>query len=145
MAAADFDADGRPEIVLLSGGEDQSLATARVFENTGDRARPYDEQLRREFRLDGATRLRDGPNGADWNADGVPDLVLSAARRKGAVIPLGRLGGLMPDRTAAVMLDYVAHFAPQFGMADFNGDGHSDLDSFGTTKVGMPGVYIWLQ
>ena len=89
--------------------------------------------------------LRDGPTVADWNADGVPDLVLPAARREGAVILLGGPGGLTPDRTVAVTLDYVAHFDTKFGVADFNGDGRPDLAGFGTTKVGVPGVYIRLQ
>ena len=145
LAVADFNADKRPEIVLLNGNEQGGTLKVRVFDNTGNPQKPFAEQPARSFNLQDAAVLRDGPTIADWNADGTPDLVLCKTGRNGAIILLGGPGGITPERTETVTLDYVAHYDTKIGVADFNGDGIPDLASFGPTKVGVPAVYVWLQ
>jgi hypothetical protein len=62
------------------------------------------------------------------------------------VILLGSApGGLDPRRTATVPLDFVAHHDTRLGLADFNGDGTTDVAAFGQSAVGAPGVYIQVQ
>jgi len=144
MVAADFNGDGTAEVALLSNSNDG--AKVSVFNNTGDAARPLKEAPDSTFVVPGAWVLRDGATIADWNSDGLPDLVLcSANERRGAYIVPGTPRGLDAGRAVAVKFDYVAHYDTKIGVADFNGDGLPDLASFGPSSVGAPAVYIWLK
>jgi hypothetical protein len=90
--------------------------------------------------------LRDGPTVADWNADGIPDLILCAQGKPGACILTGSVqDGLSAQRIVTIPLDYEPHYDTRLGVADFNGDGQPDLAGFGPSAVGAMGVYIWLQ
>jgi len=145
--AADFNNDGWPEYAQVSNKDRDVIVS--IFENTRDPGRPFKEQPDRTFSVPTATVLRDGPTAADWNSDGVPDLVLlhtkEAYRGAIAVILLGGTGGLNADRAERVALGYTPHHDTKVGVADFSGDGQPDLASFGATRVGASGVYVWLS
>jgi len=144
MAAADFDKDGWTDVALLSNDE-KAGATVWLYRNTKNPKAPFPEKPSAAFTLPGVVVLRDGPTVADWNGDGIPDLILVTTKEPGACILLGGLDGLSPQRTASVKLDYTPHYDTRLGVADFNGDGKPDLAGFGPSAVGAVGVYIWLQ
>jgi len=144
MAAADFDHDGWTDVALLSNDE-KAGATVWLYRNTRNPKEPFPEKPNAAFTLPGVVVLRDGPTVADWNADGIPDLILCSTKEPGAVILLGGPDGLSPQRTVSVKLDYTPHYDTRLGVADFNGDGKPDLAGFGPSAVGAIGVYIWLQ
>ncbi|HUU11737.1 MAG TPA: VCBS repeat-containing protein [Phycisphaerae bacterium] len=144
MAAADFDHDGWTDVALLAGGKDG--ATVWLYRNTRQPQSPFPQKPSAAFVARGAAILRDGPTVADWNGDGVPDLVLGALGKSGTHVLLGsRADGLSPDRAVRVDLDYAPHYDTRLGVADFNGDGLPDLAGFGPSGVGAVGVYIRLQ
>ena len=144
---ADYNNGGWPEYAQVLN-KDRDVVVS-IFENTHDPQRPFKEQPDRSFTVPTATVLRDGPTAADWNADGTPDLVLlhtkEAYRGAIAVILLGGTGGLTAGRAERVTLGYTPHHDTKVGVADFNGDGKPDLVTFGATRVGASGVYIWLN
>jgi len=145
MAAADFDRDGWTDVVLLVAAGDDATSVS-LFRNTRNAQKPFGEKPTAAFVVQGARILRDGPTVADWNADGIADLVLCAGGKKGAVVLSGsRADGLSPKRVTRIRLDYSPHYDTRLGVADFNGDGRPDLAGFGPSPVGAVGVYIWLQ
>jgi len=144
MAAADFDKDGWTDVALLAGGK--GGATVWLYRNTRNPQEPFAQKPTTAFVAQGTRILRDGPTVADWNRDGIPDLVLCAQEKPGARIFLGsQADGLSPERVASVGLDYAPHYDTRLGVADFNGDGRPDLAGFGPSAVGAIGVYIWLH
>lgn len=143
MAAADFDKDGSTDVALMAGGKDG--ATVWLYRNARDPQKPFAEKPTASFVAQGTRILRDGPTVADWNGDGIPDLVLCSREKPGVRILLGsRDDGLTPQRIVSLGLDYTPHYDTRLGVADFNGDGRSDLAGFGPSAVGAVGVYIWL-
>ena len=100
-----------------------------------------------KFVVPGVDVLRDGPTVADFNGDGIADLVLCKRdKQPGACVLTGAAAdGLHAQRTVAAKLDYVPHHDTRLGVADFNGDGRRDLAGFGPAATGAVGVYIWLQ
>ncbi|HUW34203.1 MAG TPA: FG-GAP-like repeat-containing protein [Planctomycetota bacterium] len=146
--AADFNNDGWVEYAQAYNKDKAALV--RIFENTHDPQRPFKEQPDHSFTVPGAGIVRDGPTVADWNADGIPDLILLQSKTgeaggSGALVLLGGPQCISPDRAVSVPLDYAPHYDTKLGVGDFNGDGLPDLAGFGNTNVGVPGVYIWLQ
>jgi hypothetical protein len=144
LAAADFDKDGWTDIALLAAGKEGAIVW--LYRNTRNPKEPFGKEPSAAFVAPGTDILRDGPTVADWNGDGIPDLILCTREKPSARILLGAAAdGLNPQRIATVRLDYTPHFDTQLGVADFNGDGKPDLAGFGPSAVGAVGVYIWLQ
>ncbi len=144
LAAADFDNDGATDVALLASGKEGALVS--LYRNRRNPQQPFGDKPSAEFVAKGADIIRDGPTAADWNGDGVPDLLLATREKPSARILLGSAAdGLNPDRAVTVPLDYTPHFDTQLGVADFNGDGKPDLAGFGASPVGAVGVYIWFQ
>ncbi|MCY3021477.1 MAG: FG-GAP-like repeat-containing protein [Planctomycetota bacterium] len=144
MAAADFDNDGSTDVAFVVN--DKEGATIWLYRNTKNAEEPFPKEPSAAFTVRGAVVLRDGPTAADWNGDGVPDLVLCALGKRGACILTGSpADGLAPQRVLAIPLDYEPHYDTRLGVADFDGDGRPDLAGFGPSAVGAVGVYIWLQ
>jgi len=144
LAAADFDKDGWTDVALLVSGKEGTIVS--LYRNTKDPKQPFAEKPSAEFVATGCDIIRDGPTVADWNADGIPDLILATREKPSARILLGAAAdGLSPDRAVTVPLDYSPHFDTQLGVADFNGDGRPDLAGFGPSAAQATGVYVWLQ
>src|SRR5207253_3145227 len=94
--------------------------------------------------------IRDNPVVADWNGDGVDDLIIGKGQDNQVLILLGGRGGLDLKNSARINLDYRVHYETGLHVADFNGDGVPDLACFGytSTGVGQSGplaVYLWAQ
>jgi hypothetical protein len=156
QAVADFNGDGRPDVVLLTYGM-AGRTTARVFYNKGKAGKPFAEKpdavLRLGLAKDGKSAhplLRDSPVVCDWDGDGIPDLVVGKGQSDEVLILLGGRGGLDVKRSRTVTLDYRVHYETGLYVGDFNGDGRPDLAAFGYTLTGVgwngpTAAYIWLQ
>ena len=147
VAAGDFDKDGQTELALLTQAKSQDGGVeAWLFENTGNKERPFAPQPTRRFSIPGAAVLRCGPTVADWNGDGVADVILAVSGRQGAMVLPGRPGhGLDPARAVRIAFDCQVHHDTPTGVADFNGDGKADLAAFGHSHRTVPGVFIRLR
>jgi hypothetical protein len=147
MAAADFDHDGRTDVGLLAGGKEKDGVTVWLYRNTGDARVPFSAEPQAKFVVPDTTVNRDGPTVADWDGDGIPDLLLTKRDQPPGVCLLrgAPSDGLNPQRVVTLRLDYVPHFDTRFGVADFSGDGRLDLAGFGPSPVGAVGCYVWIQ
>jgi len=145
MAAGDFDADGWTDVALLANGKDG--VAVWLYRNTRTADEPFPEEPNARFVVPDTSVNRDGPTVADFNGDGLADLILcTRGEQPGVNIFTGSAAdGLSPQRSVAVELDYVPHFDTRFGVADHNGDGRPDLAGFGRSPTGAVGVYVWLQ
>jgi metallo-beta-lactamase class B len=155
LAVGDFNGDGRPDVALLSYGL-SGRTVARVYSNRGNAARPFAEQPDAVLPLGPSTKkapaslLRDAPAVADWNGDGIADLVVGRGQSGEVLILLGGRGGLAVQRSQTVTFDYRVHYETGLHAGDFNGDGVPDLAAFGYTLTGVgwdgpPATYVWLQ
>ena len=146
LAAADFDHDGWTDLAFLANGKEG--VTVWLYRNTRNPLAPFPSQPSTKFVVRNCAVNRDGPTVADWNGDGIADLILTIAKpdaRSGVCILTGSAAdGLSPDRLVTVTLDYVPHFDARLGVADFTGDGRPCLAGFGRAPTGAMGVYIWL-
>ncbi len=155
LAVGDFNGDRRPDVALLGYGMERPRLA--VFSNTGNRDRPFQEQPDatldlgdREQKKSQPSLLRDSPVVADWNGDGIADLILGKGQDNLVRILLGGPEGLDLRRSTTVKLDYRLHHETGLHIADFNGDGLPDLACLGytSTGVGQSGplaVYLWIQ
>jgi glyoxylase-like metal-dependent hydrolase (beta-lactamase superfamily II) len=159
LAVGDFNADGKPDVALLSYGMN-GATVARVFYNQGTRERPFHETPDATIPLGettGAARkgsvpplLRDAPVVADWNGDGVADLIVGFGQSDEVLVLFGGKEGLDARQAQKIKLDYRVHYETRLYVGDFNGDGLPDLAVFGYTNTGVgaggpPAAYIWLQ
>ena len=153
LAVGDFNGDGRPDVVLLAYGMQGPRLS--VFSNTGKQDRPFKELPDATFDLTAKGQknppplLRDTPIVADWNGDGIPDLIIGKGQDNHVLILLGGREGLDMKRSK-VTLDYRLHYETGLEVSDFNGDGVPDLAALGYTSTGVGSngplaVYIWTQ
>jgi glyoxylase-like metal-dependent hydrolase (beta-lactamase superfamily II) len=145
VAAADFEHNGWTDIALLANGA--TGATVWLYRNTRNPRAPFAAEPSAKFVVAGAEVNRDGPTIADWNGDGIPDLILCKRGNEGGAIILtgSSIDGLNPKRVVAIKLDYVPYYDARFGVADFAGDGSVGLAGFGRAPTGAMGVYIWIR
>jgi glyoxylase-like metal-dependent hydrolase (beta-lactamase superfamily II) len=155
LAVGDFNADGRPDVVLLSYGMRQTRAA--VFYHTGDPAAPFLASAPVVLTLeespparDRRTLVRDAPPVADWDGDGVADLIVGKGQENRVLILRGGREGLDTRRALAIPLDFRLHFDTGLHVSDFDDDGRPDLAALGDTKTGVGAggplaVYIWMQ
>jgi hypothetical protein len=155
LAVGDFNGDGRPDIALLSYGM-HGPTRARVFYNKGEPERPFAAKpdtvipLVADKKNANATLVRDTPVVADWNGDGIADLVLAHGQSQEVLVLFGSKQGLQAGNRRTITLDYRVHYETGIHVADFDGDGRPDLAVFGYTLTGVgwngpPAGYIWLQ
>lgn len=156
LGIGDFNADGRPDITLSSYG--QGPVRTFVYTNRGQPDQPFSttpdatlelDTLTGEKKLNGPL-LRDSIQVADYDGDGIDDLIVGKGQDQRCLVLLGNTGGLSLDRSIAFDLDYRLHYETGLMVADFNGDGRLDVAALGNTKTGVGAggplaVYIYLQ
>jgi glyoxylase-like metal-dependent hydrolase (beta-lactamase superfamily II) len=152
LAVGDFNADRRPDIALLSYGSHRTGIA--VYYHTGQADAPYTTPAA-TIDLEGAadprqrhSLLRDTPPVADWDGDGVDDLIVGKGQDQRVLILLGGREGLDLARSITIPLEFRLHHETGLHVADFDGDHRLDLAAFGDTKTGIgaggpPAVYIW--
>jgi len=159
LAVGDFNGDGQPDAAFLSYGINGSTAarvfygrdkTALSFGEKEDAVLPLGALLSSTRRNQPHPLVRDTPAVADWNGDGVDDLVVAHGQSDEVLVFLGEKSGLSNDRVWRISLDYRVHYEHGVYVGDFNGDGKADLAVFGYTNTGVgaggpPAVYVWLQ
>jgi metallo-beta-lactamase class B len=159
LADGDFNGDGQPDATFLGYGMEGSTA-ARVFYGRSktelsfgakpDAVLPLGALLNSSKKNEQHPLVRDTPVVADWNGDGIDDLVVAHGQSDEVLVLLGGKGGLSKDRVRRIPLEYRVHYEHGVYVGDFNGDGKPDLAVFGYTNPGVgaggpPAVYICLQ
>jgi metallo-beta-lactamase class B len=159
LATGDFNGDGKQDAAFLSYGMEKSTS-ARVFYGKSktefsfgekpDDVLPLSELLTSTKKNQTYPLVRDTPVVADWNGDGIDDLVVAHGQSDEVLVFLGDKQGLSKDRVRRIALEYRVHYEHGVYVGDFNGDGKADLAVFGYTNTGVgaggpPAVYIWLQ
>jgi hypothetical protein len=159
LAVGDFNGDGKPDAAFLGYGMEKAT-TARVhygrsrealtFGEKEDAVVPLSALLASVKKGQTYPLVRDTPGVADWNGDGVDDLVVAHGQSDEVLVFLGGKDGLSRDRVRRIALEYRVHYEHGVHVADFNGDGKPDLAVFGYTNTGVgaggpPAAYIWLQ
>jgi metallo-beta-lactamase class B len=159
LAVGDFNGDGKPDAAFLSYGMEKATSarvfygrsrTTLTFGDKEDAALPLSALLASAKKKQTFPLVRDTPVVADWNGDGVDDLVVAHGQSDEVLVFLGGKEGLSEERVRRVVLEYRVHYEHGVFVADFNGDGKADLAVFGYTNTGVgaggpPAVYIWLQ
>ena len=151
MAVGDFNGDHKPDVVFVGNRADGGGSAARVFYNTGRVDRPFDENPGAVIEADsGHPYVRDAPAVADFDGDGIDDLVIGLGQDNRVRIYLGSPTGLDNKRVLTIPLDYRLHYEHAICVADFNGDGRPDLAVFGYTNTGVGAygpnaAYIWIS
>jgi glyoxylase-like metal-dependent hydrolase (beta-lactamase superfamily II) len=141
LAIGDFNGDGKPDIAQ-AGMQGLHLMTS-VFYNTGDPRQPYHPKPDSEIDLGPELQpIRDGPTVADYNGDGIDDLILGHAQRQNIVIVPGSKSGLDRAHSLHQKVDYRLHYDTKIGVLDLYGKGTKSIADLGISTVGASGVYI---
>jgi metallo-beta-lactamase class B len=156
FAVGDFNGDKRPDLAYFTSP--QEVPSATVFYNTGKSDAPFPLVPGATFDLadpPGERRnqhpyLRDSVATADWNGDGVLDLVIGKGQDNSVLIVPGGPQGLDGARRTKIVLDYRLHYETGLFVGDFNGDGKADLACLGYTNTGVGAAgplaaYVYLQ
>jgi metallo-beta-lactamase class B len=159
LAVGDFNGDGKPDTAFLGYGMDKATsarifhgrsATALDFADREDAVLPLGALLTSARPNQTSPLVRDTPVVADWNGDGLEDLVVAHGQSAEVLVFLGGREGLSKERVQRIALEYRVHFEHGVHVGDYNGDGKADLAVFGYTNTGVgaggpPAVYVWLQ
>jgi hypothetical protein len=156
FSVGDFNGDRRPDAAFFT--MPQEVPQASIFYNTGKADTPF--RLAPDATLDLADPpgekknqhpyLRDTVLAADWNGDGVLDLVIGKGQDNAVSIIPGGPQGLDLARREKIALDYRIHYETGLFVGDFNGDGKPDLACLGYTNTGVGAAgplaaYIYLR
>lgn len=159
LAVGDFNADGQPDAAFLGYGM-EGVTAARVFHGRSktelafgwkaDAVLPLGALLNSAKKNQNHPLVRDTPAVADWNGDGIDDLVVAHGQSDEVLVFLGDKTGLSQDRVRRISLEYRVHYEHGVYAGDFDGDGKADLAVFGYTNTGVgaggpPAVYVWRQ
>lgn len=128
VVTADFNVDGRPDILGVNGTA--STVTTILRKPTGG------------FQIEGATNVVAGPNYgavADYNRDGFPDVAVSGYPGSGVSVVLRNPAGGFVNAPGS---PYSVNRAGAVAAADFNGDGRIDVAA---SRYDQDGVTILLQ
>lgn len=128
IAVGDFDADGRLDLVV-----GDTYGIARHYRNIGTKAQPRFAAPN----VLGDLKIRMVPYVADWNRDGRPDVVGSAA--SGTVVLWRNLGDNRFSSAEPIEVPPVP-YSPSAAVVDWNGDGDEDL-IVGTAY----GYFCWFE
>jgi hypothetical protein len=159
LAVGDFNGDGKPDAAFLSYGMEKATSarvfygrsqTALTFGDREDVVVPLSALLTSARKNQTFPLVRDTPVVADWDGDGVDDLVVAHGQSDEVLVFLGGKNGLSKERVRRIALEYRVHYEHGVHVGDFNGDGKADLAVFGYTNTGVgaggpPAVYVWLQ
>jgi hypothetical protein len=128
IAAADFDRDGRVDLVV-----GDTYGKLRYYRNVGSMIEPRFALPQEVADL----KIRVVPCVSDWDGDGRPDIIASAA--SGSIALIRNLGG---NRFAATQPMNVpaTPYSPVVTVTDWNGDGDEDL-IVGTAY----GYFCWFE
>jgi hypothetical protein len=122
----DFDGDGRLD--LISGSTSNDKAAFHVFRRKKDGS----WSPRRRFEVTPKNKVITlvGTNfvtAADWNGDGVPDLLITEGSGNGILVALGRFKENEPIALAHEIDFTPKGFVRDFAVADWDRDGRPDL------------------
>jgi glyoxylase-like metal-dependent hydrolase (beta-lactamase superfamily II) len=156
FGVGDFNGDKRIDLAFCTAP--QEVPAASVFYNTGNAAAPFALTPNQTIDLAdpaGAKTnqrpyLRDSVAVADWNGDGIDDLVIGKGQHNAILIVPGSPRGLDDARRTRIALDYSIHYETGLFVGDFNGDGRADIACLGYTNTGVGAggplaVYVYLQ
>jgi hydroxyacylglutathione hydrolase len=145
LGIGDVNGDRRPDLVVA-----QREGKVFTFFHTGDGAKPYAPEPSTTLQLtvkppETIVHARDAASVADWNSDGIDDLLFGMSQRDEVVVLLGGPQGLSLDRQETIKLDVQLHFEHSVKVMDFNADGRPDLGLFAIVPGGPFTPYVWLQ
>ena len=78
--------------------------------------------------------MRTGPEVADWNGDGMTDLLVCFSQDEQVIVLFGGKSGLSLKRSVVLPIECRLHYQNRIDAADFDGDGRADLALFGYTR-----------
>ena len=146
---ADIDGDGRIDILFANGGDYASPGIPtrnQVFRNPGSLDAPWPEVTDQVFQ--DATGLTRALKVADFNQDGIVDIVVAGAYQTQSRMWLGTGGGAFTESTS--QLPQVLTSAGDMKVGDVDADGDLDLAliDWGTENpLSGPGgpLHLWLN